>query len=129
MEKHFVTFLSPGSFVAEETTKEIESWDVDKAVKMSMQITERYNAKPYGFYFTTRSRRDEDFDSKQTDKSGIYYLAGKVLTLEDIKDRNDSRDDILVRNMEANGWDKVVETCSPWRWNQPLEENDVVLNF
>ena len=28
MQKHFVTFLSPGTFVAETSEKEIDSWDV-----------------------------------------------------------------------------------------------------
>ncbi len=31
MEKHFVTFLSPGTFVAEDRTLPIDSWDVNKA--------------------------------------------------------------------------------------------------
>jgi len=51
MKKHFVTFCSPGSFVSEETTKPIESWDTEKAIILSKEITERYNSKPYGFYF------------------------------------------------------------------------------
>ena len=33
--KHFVTFLSPGSFVAENTTKAIDSWDVPAAQAMA----------------------------------------------------------------------------------------------
>lgn len=49
MEKHFVKFYSAGIFVAEETVKEIDCWDMDKAIEMSKDIAERYGAKPYGF--------------------------------------------------------------------------------
>ena len=48
MEKHFVTFYSPGTFAAETSRKPIESWDVDKAVAMSKEIKERHGALPYG---------------------------------------------------------------------------------
>ena len=47
MNKHFVTFYSPGSFVAETTTREIESWDIRKAQEMADKISERYDATPY----------------------------------------------------------------------------------
>jgi|SRR6185369_12565596 len=127
MKKHFVTFLSPGTFVAEETTKEIDSWDVDKAMEMSGQIIERHNALPYGFYFTTLERGDEDFNPRQTSKSGMYYLGGDVLTVDDLKAQNDSSNDILISNMEINGWHKVVVNRNSWSWTQPLEEGDVVL--
>lgn len=53
MEKHFVRFLSAGTFVAEETVMPIEEWDVDQAIEMVRNITERYGAKPYGFQFVT----------------------------------------------------------------------------
>ena len=33
IQKHFITFVSPGTFVHEETEKEIDSWDVEKAKK------------------------------------------------------------------------------------------------
>ena len=83
MKKHFVTFLSPGTFVAEESTKPIDSWDVDKAVKMARSIKERHNARPYGFQFSTRERGPDDLDSKVTKQSGVYWLGGKVETRPD----------------------------------------------
>jgi tRNA/tmRNA/rRNA uracil-C5-methylase (TrmA/RlmC/RlmD family) len=47
MKKHFVTFLSPGTFFNEETTKPIDSWDVAKALEMSKTVVERYEQRPY----------------------------------------------------------------------------------
>lgn len=128
MEKHFVTFYSPGTFVAEETTKPIDAWDVEAAVKMARRITERYNAIPYGFRFTTRGRNDDELDSKVTAKSGMYYIGGKVETVDEIEARNDPEERILLSNMRCNGWDRGVVNTNSWRWTQPLMENDTVLD-
>ncbi len=127
IKKHFVNFMSPGTFVAEQTTLEINDWNIDKAVKISKDITERYGAKPYGFYFTTKGGKDDELDSKTIEKSGMYYLNGEVKTLEEIKAENNPDNRILISNMECNKWDRVVTTCSPYKWTQPLEKNDVVL--
>lgn len=127
MKKHFVTFLSPGTFVAESTTKEIEKWDPALAQKMANKIVERYNARPYGFYFTTKERGAKDFDSKETKRSKMYFLKGKVLTLEQVKARRKKEDDILISNMEGNHYDKIVECCNGYRSTHPFEKGDVVL--
>ena len=129
MKKHFVTFMSPGTFVAEQTTKEIDSWDTDKAIDMSKGIKERYGSLPYGFYFTTRERGPEDFDSKQSDRSKMYYLGGEILSLEQVKAKNDPNDKILISNMETNGYDRIVVNTNSWKWTQPLKEGDIVLSI
>jgi hypothetical protein len=127
MKKHFVTFFSPGTFVAETTTKEIDLWDVERAMEMSGEVLERYDALPYGFQFTTRERGDSDFDSKEVARSGMYYLGGEVLTIDDLKKQNDPSNRILISNMEINGWDRVVVNKNSWSWTQPLKDDDVVL--
>ena len=127
MKAYFVTFFSPGTFFSETTTKPIDSWDVDIALAMSKEINERYGATPYGFRFTTRSREDHELDSKQTDQSVMYYIGGKIETLDDIRNRADPRDNILISNMECNGWDKVWTSISGWKTTQPLNAGDIVL--
>jgi len=127
MKTHFVTFLSPGTFVHEETIKPIEAWDTDKAVKMSKSITERYGAKPFAFVFTTRERGDKDLDSKTTRTSGRYFLGGKVLTLAEVE-KQMPKETILISNMRCNGIKKVVVNDNSWRSVQPLESDDVVLD-
>lgn len=129
MKKHFVIFFSPGTLVAEQTQKEIDSWDVEKAKKMARGIKERHEATPYGFQFVTRERKDTDFDSKEIKRSGTYYLGGKVWTLAELKIRNNPGDRILISNMESNHWDKVVENNNSWKWIQVLQKADVVLKF
>ena len=129
MEKHFVTFFSPGTMVAETTTKGIASWNVEEAKRMAGEIKERRGAKPYGFQFTTRGRGKNDLDSKVVDRSLFYYLGGVVLTIEEIKARNSPKDSTLISNMECNGWDRIIQNDNSWRWVQPLEDGDVVLDM
>ena len=127
MQHHFVTFYSPGTFCAETTTKPIDSWDVVKAQKMALNINERYNARPYGFKFTTRSRGDDDLDSGVSATSPFYWLGGKVETLEEVKARATDKDSILISNMENNGWKRIITNCNSWQWTQPLGNTDVIL--
>ena len=127
LQKNFVTFYSPGTFVEETTEKPIDSWDVEAAKKMAKKIKERYLATPYGFRFTTRSRGEKDLDSKVTKTSPMYYIGCRIVTLKEIKERNDSRDSILIGNMECNRWNKIVQPIKGWQWSQPLEKGDVVL--
>lgn len=116
MEKHFVEFFSPGTFVAENTVKEIDSWDIDRAKEMAKDIIERHNSKPYSFRFITKQKE------KIIRKSGFYFINGKVEILEDVKAKNNHDDRILISNMENNGWNKIVTTFSPWRWTQPFDD-------
>lgn len=127
MKKHFVTFYSPGTLVVESTTKEIDSWNVSKAIEMSKDIKERYNAVPYGFKFTTRSRGPNDLDSKVTSESCMYFINCEVVTLEALIRENNPEDSILISNMRNNGYDRVARTISGWKWAQPFEEDDVCL--
>jgi hypothetical protein len=127
MKKHFVTFYSPGTFVAETTEHPIDDWDVKHAQKMASKIKERYDATPYAFQFSTRERRESELDSKVTKKSSMYYINCKVETLKEIEARNDPKEQILRSNMRCNGWDKIVRTTKGWGWTQPLEPTDVVL--
>jgi hypothetical protein len=127
MKKHFVTFYSPGTFFFEETTKPINSWNVQEAFEMSRDITERYNAKPFGFRFSTRERQDDELDSKVTERSNMYYLGGKIFTLEEIIARDDPNDEILIGNMKCNGYNRVVENTNSWKVVQPFHDGDVLL--
>ena len=117
--------MSPGTFLSEETSKKIGSWDVGEAIEMSKSIRERHGARPYGFYFSTRGREDDELDSKEIDSSPMYFLGGKVLTLKGVEDENKHENSILISNMKCNGWEKVIKVKNIV---QPLMEGDVVLN-
>lgn len=129
LTQHYVEFYSPGTFVSETTAKPIPAWDVDEAVRMATSVSERHNATPYGFRFTTRGREDDELDSRQIAKSPFYYLGGTVETLAGVKARATDADRILISNMECNGWDRVITNCNSWRVTRPLEDDDVILDF
>lgn len=127
MKKHFVTFYSPGTFLAETTEKPIRSWSIPTAKKMAAQVVERYGAVPYGFRFSTRTRGKDDLDSKVTERSPFYFINCKIETLEEIEQRADPKESTLLANMKCNGWDRVATTTKGWRWTQPVDDTDVVL--
>lgn len=129
MIKHFVIFYSPGTFFHEQTEKPIDSWDVEQAKQMARTITERYDATPFAFQFSTRKRGPKDLDSKEVKRSGYYYLGGKIETLAEIKKRNAPDERILVRNMENNEWDRVIVNTNSWRIVQPFTDKDTLLEY
>ena len=94
-EQHYVHFLSPGSFLHEETIKPISSWDVPIACEMAKTIQERHSATPFCFYFETRIGPD----SKRERTSPRYYLGGEVETYMEIFLRDDPKEGILRHNM------------------------------
>ena len=126
IEKHFVTFSSPGVFTDEATTVAIDSWDVDAATDMAAGIVERYGATPYAFQFTTRARGDEELDSKVVATSPRYLITGVVWTLQQIIEREDPTDRIMISNMEGNRWDRVIHVPQGgWR---NMSDTDVLLD-
>ena len=127
VSKHFVVFYSPGTIFNEESSHDIESWDVAAAVKMSGEVVERYGAKPFGFRFSTRSRGPQDLDSKMTAQSPMHYLGGKVRTLADVEKDADPAEEILLSNMRCNNIARVITNTNSWKHTSELKENDVVL--
>lgn len=128
MQKHFVTFISPGTFFAEQTTKDIDSWDIEAARTMAAEITERYGAKPYAFVFTTRSRGPDDLDSKVSATSPTYFFGCDVYTLEQVREKFPD-EKILISNMECNAayTDRVAVPREGWKGFYSMKPTDVDL--
>ena len=129
MIRHFVEFYSPGSFVAERTTRRIGSWDLDRAVEMSRGIKERHGSRPYGFRFQTRGRSQEELDSRIIEKSGFYWLPGaRILTIEEIR-ADPAPYGKTLDNMEMNGWECVVHSAAGgYSVTIPHHDDDVILS-
>jgi hypothetical protein len=128
-QKHFVTFMSPGTFVRETTQLPIDSWDPQKAMEMARDIVKRHGAKPFGFQFSTRSRGANDLDSMVTATSGVYFLGGKIETLKDVEARDDPKEKILRANMRANDIKRIITNTNSCKITVPFEDSDVLLDF
>lgn len=127
-QAHFVTFLSPGTFVSETTTREIASWNVDDAVKMAADICERHGARPYGFQFTTRGRTEDELGSRVLERSGIYYLGGTVRTATEVLAGTDPDERILRHNVKGGDFKRVIVNNNSWKFTAQLDDGDVVLD-
>lgn len=134
--KHFVTFYSPGTFVSEQTTREIGEWDPRAAVALAEQIVERYGAKPYGFRFETRSCAPDVDDGaggviegaqKTMKTSGLHFLGGRLDTIDDVERRNDPKESILRSNMRGNRIPIVCVNVNSWRATMPFEADSVII--
>lgn len=122
MEKHTVTFMSPGTFVSETTKKSIDSWDVEKAKEMARTISERHGAKPFGFKFETWSH-----DSIRLAESPMYYLGGQVRTYEMVLLMNLPGEEILRDNMRYNDIKRVITNTNSYKSVLPLNDDDIVI--
>lgn len=129
VEAHFIEFMSPGTFLPEITTLPIHAWDVETAKNLATDIVERHGARPFGFRFITRSRGDDDLDSKVSAKSGMYYLGGRIETIDDVRRRNDPAERILLSNMEANEIERIVINTNSWKFTAWLNDDDTVLDY
>lgn len=129
VEQDFVYFLSPGTFISEQTKKPIKGWDVQEACKMARAIKERHGATPYGFYFTTHRRLDNELDSKLVATSPKYYLGGEVLTYTEIALRNDPDERMLRENMRMNDIERVIVNTNSYKITLPLKSDDIVLEW
>lgn len=128
MQKHFVTFYSPGTIVPEETTMPIDAWNVERAVVVAGEIVERHAARPYCFRFTTRARSDTDLDSKVADRSPFYYLGGRVMTQDEVLAGTDPAEETLRFNVRVNDIKRIIVNENSWRFTGRLNDDDVVLD-
>lgn len=126
--KHFVTFFSPGTFMPEQDTKEVASWEVDEAVKMAGAIFERHGARPYAFRFYTSQRGEEDFEPSTTKRSNLYYLGGHLETLAEVEARADPKEEILLSNMRINGVAQIIVNNNSWRFAGAFGDDDILLD-
>ena len=126
MQKHYVTFYSPGSFMPESTSKEIDAWSVDLAVHYAKNIKERHGATPYGFNFKTME--SDGWSPKTVKESGMYYLGGRLMKLIDIPDTKENS--ILRDNMRFNNYEYVIENTNSWKIILPFNKNkDTLLDW
>lgn len=141
MRKHYVTFVSPGTLFAEMTSKPIDAWDIKQALALEKGTIERYGAKPFGFYFSTRLVVDPvpdgeggtlNVEPREVERSGMHFLADaghwSLHSYDELERVGSKETEILRSNMRGNGWPIVFESRRSFRCTQPFEERDVVVD-
>lgn len=117
MNKTFVEFFFPGSFVSETTAREVIDRSTPKDIPNGA----------YGYRFYSQQQvelGDETLRGEPKDYSGTTYF-GKAMTLDEVAALPIDTT-ILQSNMRCNGWARVVRTI---RGNfQPLTANDTVID-
>jgi hypothetical protein len=96
---------------------------------MAHEIHERHGATPFAFFFTTRARTAKELDSKETKRSGRYFLGGKIETLAEVEARNSPDENILRSNMRCNGYARIITNTNSWKVTQPFEDDDTLLDW
>lgn len=133
--KHKAIFFSPGTFVCEQTSRDIDSWDTVAAVALGADIVERHGAKPFGFQFATYLIADPIADGeggllqvepREVERTGTYYLGGEVLKYDDIPSTDDTR--ILLGNMKGNRYPLVIENRNSYRFTTFFNAKDFVVD-
>jgi hypothetical protein len=131
--RHYVDFRSPGSFVAEESSRPIERLDTRAAVQMAKSVKERYGATPYAFRFRTMLEADpvtidgEVFEvvPKQAARSGEHFIGADVVSYDQVPDTE--RNNILRGNMRCNGYPFVAQRPGGG-WTQPFDADAVCVH-
>ncbi len=114
----FVKYLSPGTFFSETTRVEVKRCDLLIALEQAKEIVERHNARPYGLLF-------EDGNGKVI--TGIYYLTGEILRLDDISDTEENR--IMRLNMSDPDSSVMVENRNSFKFCAIFYPKDVVIDW
>jgi len=137
LNKHFVQFYSPGTFMPEVSEKVVRSWNPKRATALARDIVERYGAKPFGFRFITRrcaTPIDDgeggklNVEPKEIKRSGIYYIEGCIETIDQVMARNDPSEERLRDNMRINEIKKVVITKNGYRSVHPFNDGDNIVD-
>ncbi len=114
----FVRFISPGTFVSETTSEEIEKRDLKAATQRAKLIKERYNATPFGFQFT---------DGNGVVKGGTYYITGRLIKYDEVPNIEDNW--ILLSNMRNNGYPIIIENTNSYKTTTWFNEEDCIVDW
>lgn len=123
----YVEFLVPGSLYPNQVTQPAsevlkDDGDVDPS---------KVPASAYAYMFFDRvegvarvNGEDHKIFSMSFNRSHRCFINGTVYTVKQIREEfgDDGTKDILLRNVESNGWDRVV-LCRTGNW-QPMLECD-----
>jgi hypothetical protein len=108
--KTYIKHFYPGVFVPEESSKPVEGRDPLKHAKEASR-----NVFMFMYYDIDEIDAVDEFGEKRVitssakNKSGKYYIDGKVFAVKDLIEANENgKYDILMDNVNCNGWEGAV---------------------
>lgn len=114
---HYVEFFYPGIILAETEERRIDKRD-------PKLVTLPDGAFAYRFFDRTEVKENGELLVGSKKNFSTYTFFGKLYTLEEVKEQFPECE-TLIRNMECNGYTKVVKTrLDNW---QPFHDGDIVI--
>lgn len=113
----YVNIMSTGTFFTEQDKIKVKDKNLKNILKKVKTITQRHNAKPFGFRFE---------DGNGENASGIYYITGKVLKYDDIPD---DLPGFLKSNMRCNNWPICIENTNSYKFTCQFEPKDKIIDW
>jgi len=135
MKQLGVIYYSPGTFCSEENYVSVERFNLPEIVEKAKRIIQRHGATPYGFMLTKHITGEDvlvdghmlKLQSKETFRSGMFYITGKVMKLQDIPDTEENH--TLRFNMKISDVQAVVENNNSYRFTGEFTKRDFVVNW
>lgn len=122
-KKTYANFLFPGSFVPEESLKEVKNRELNE-----LSIPENCFAVEFFDSVTAEVEIDGEIfetSSRRINQSSKSYINATIMTKDDVADEL-GNDSTLFRNMEYNDWNEVIK-CVTGNF-QPFNKGDIVVN-
>lgn len=132
---YLVTYYSPGTFFSESSSYKFTEFNLWKFCQKAKEISERYDAKPYGFNFQKLEipvdlPKTEGFkvtvEPKILEKSGTFYITGDVIFSENLIGKDEQ---ILKSNLESNNNGVGIVNNNSFKFRGAFEKDDNIVNW
>ena len=132
----FAHFFSPGTLFAETTLRPLETGTLEEAVTVAKSITERYNARPYGFDLVTMLVAEPVDDGeggkmevppKEVERTGRHFLGGDIVLYEEAVSEA-GEGSIWATNMRGNRDPICVVITNGFKSTQVFREKDCIVD-
>lgn len=117
---HYVVFWAPGSFVAEEWSRDVPSDDPRKV---------EWPGNAYAFRMFRREDvidGDKKYRGQPEQLGPVYYHPDSAVQSLEEAQANPKASEVLISNMKCNGWKQIIWTR--WMtWPQPFDPEKVAV--
>lgn len=110
--KKYVRYYYEGKYIDHIVHREIETESVDDIINDIQSIDGIW---PYRFQFVTRHpEKETSGEWSISNVSHMYFVNGKIRTLDELIKENNPNNKVLIGNMKSNNYDKIIESTHGW---------------